>query len=461
MGGIAKSIMGGNSGPSENTIKSASIYPELRDPAYDAIQDARRLYEQGYAVPGLNRRSWEGVESTEDWASKFGGMIDEPTEYASWLSQGKGVGDAPGQEYLQNVYRNGAGTAGYGSQEQILQNLMQGNGAGYGTQEQILRDVMGKTGNLDYVHGVAGGQYLGGNPRMDAVLSDINRDTTRQYQSAIGSLEGGMSRAGGAGGSVESQLKARENEGLGRALAANEANIRYGDYNTERGYQQQAGMALPGMYQTDVQTKMGAAGQLNDMQRNWIQQQQGAAGQLSDMQYRKLMAEMQAATGAGAGYRQDIGQALQAGGLMPALGQAGFLPGQQLREAGEYTRQAGQQQANAGWEGLQQYLNMLKGVQGLTYNPGQVQQGASPTQNLIGTGMNMAGTAASIYGMSDRRLKTDVQEVGHGLYRWRYVWGGPIFEGPMAQDVPEVAVAGPGGYLMIPASLIREVPDGH
>jgi hypothetical protein len=64
--------------------------------------------------------------------------------------------------------------------------------------------------------------------------------------------------------------------------------------------------------------------------------------------------------------------------------------------------------------------------------------------------------------LSDRRLKTDVEEVGHGLYRWRYIWGGPLYEGPMAQDVLEVApelVGEIGGYLTIPASLIREVSD--
>jgi hypothetical protein len=82
---------------------------------------------------------------------------------------------------------------------------------------------------------------------------------------------------------------------------------------------------------------------------------------------------------------------------------------------------------------------------------------AAPTPAASGSAVT-GGQALS--GWSDRRLKTDLEEVGHGLYRWRYIWGGPLYEGPMAQDVLELApelVGEVSGYLTIPASLIREV----
>ena len=49
VGGVNKGLKGENMGPSESTIRSSQVYPDLRDPVYRSIQDARRLYEQGYS----------------------------------------------------------------------------------------------------------------------------------------------------------------------------------------------------------------------------------------------------------------------------------------------------------------------------------------------------------------------------------------------------------------------------
>jgi hypothetical protein len=223
-------------------------------------------------------------------------------------------------------------------------------------------------------------------------------------------------------------------------LAENEANVRYADYGKERGYQEAARHALPGALATETGAMTAAGGALND-----------AA-------YQRLKMQMDAANQAGQGYRSDIQQQLGAAGLMPGLGTSGFLPGQQLLSAGEYTRGNLERQNNAGWEGLQQYLDSLGGVKNLFSNQGQIQQAPDKGSQMVGNMSQLGSMAAMGWMMSDRRLKVDVEEVGHGLYRWRYVWGGPRYEGPMAQDVPG-AVPGPGGYLMIPASLIHEVSN--
>ena len=61
-------------------------------------------------------------------------------------------------------------------------------------------------------------------------------------------------------------------------------------------------------------------------------------------------------------------------------------------------------------------------------------------------------------GWSDRRLKTDIHVVGRSpsgltIYRFRYVWGGPVYVGVMAQDLlesrPEAVIRTDSGYFMV------------
>ena len=57
--------------------------------------------------------------------------------------------------------------------------------------------------------------------------------------------------------------------------------------------------------------------------------------------------------------------------------------------------------------------------------------------------MGGAGNLGSAALMSDERVKTDVKRVGtadNGLpiYSYRYIWGGPVQIGVMAQDVQKV-----------------------
>lgn len=64
---------------------------------------------------------------------------------------------------------------------------------------------------------------------------------------------------------------------------------------------------------------------------------------------------------------------------------------------------------------------------------------------------------------SDRRLKTDIVRLatlpsGIGLYRFRYIWGGPAWVGVMAQEVlmvrPDAVSRGPMGYLRVDYSKL-------
>ena len=219
---------------------------------------------------------------------------------------------------------------------------------------------------------------LGGNPYLDNVISTMNRGTKDAYGQRFAGLEGGMSRAGGMGGSMEALLRGKENEGLARSLAENEANVRYQDYGKERGYQEQARHALPGPMATETGAMSAAGGAINNaayqrlaaaqmsaaqqgqagdqfqqelglrgaqqaMQGDQFQQGLGmqAAQQAQQGDWQQLQARITGAQNAmagdqfqqqlkanaardtAAGYRSDIGQQLAAAGLMPGLVPAG------------------------------------------------------------------------------------------------------------------------------------------
>ncbi|WP_246713818.1 tail fiber domain-containing protein [Rhizobium leguminosarum] len=59
---------------------------------------------------------------------------------------------------------------------------------------------------------------------------------------------------------------------------------------------------------------------------------------------------------------------------------------------------------------------------------------------------------------SDRRLKTDIRRLGTSpagipIYAFRYIWGGPLFIGAMAQDLllirPDAVIQGETGYYRV------------
>lgn len=85
-----------------------------------------------------------------------------------------------------------------------------------------------------------------------------------------------------------------------------------------------------------------------------------------------------------------------------------------------------------------------------SYMQAQQQANANQTnsQNGFYNALGQLGSAAMVIGanggfLSDRRVKTDVSQVGtldNGLpvYAYRYIWGGPMQIGVMAQDVEKV-----------------------
>ncbi|CAO3358573.1 tail fiber domain-containing protein [Azospirillum palustre] len=102
-------------------------------------------------------------------------------------------------------------------------------------------------------------------------------------------------------------------------------------------------------------------------------------------------------------------------------------------------------------------------LMGATYNSYNGQMNAANAANANNTSMfnGVLGAAASVapYAimMSDRRVKRDIERIGTAgnglpLYRFQYIWGGPVQIGVMAQDVEEInpaAVVDVGGIKAV------------
>lgn len=93
------------------------------------------------------------------------------------------------------------------------------------------------------------------------------------------------------------------------------------------------------------------------------------------------------------------------------------------------------------------------------------QQRASQSNAAMGGLFGLAGSLGSAFMMSDLRLKTSIQSVGHTLglpvYEYRYIWDRitePLRRGVMAQDVikiyPNAVQVGADGYMSVNYSML-------
>lgn len=89
---------------------------------------------------------------------------------------------------------------------------------------------------IDYFGGVMRGDYLDGNPYLDQVLSRTNRDIRDNVGSAFSSA--GRYSSGAHAGVLTDRI------------ADNENRMRYQDYATERGYQQDAPIRMQGLIES-------------------------------------------------------------------------------------------------------------------------------------------------------------------------------------------------------------------
>lgn len=155
-----------------------------------------------------------------------------------------------------------------------------------------------------------------------------------------------------------------------------------------------------------------------------------------------------------------------------------------ILKAGDYAGQEIAQKSAARSQPINEIAALLGGGQIATPNFSISQPGGMPNTDVAGLINDAYGQEYNAYAqqmnqwnnvmgglfglgsaiISDRRLKKDVVRVGErfGLpvYEYRYVWGGPLRKGYMAQDVLSIfpqAVKRFGGWLALDSSKLPEV----
>jgi hypothetical protein len=201
---------------------------------------------------------------------------------------------------------------------------------------------------------------------------------------------------------------------------------------------------------------LARAGFGNQAKQDKFGDQMAARGFNNEARQQKFGNQLAARTFNNAGAQQTFGnqQGLRAAQLQEAYGgrnqsinEIATLLGLGQVQSPQFMSGPNNQVANTDTAGItmngyQQKLNAWQQQQ-------QQQQGMMG--GLFGLG------ASGIMAMSDRRLKTDVSFLGMlrdlPIYAFRYIWGGPMQVGVMAQDMlslrPSAVVVTPSGYLAV------------
>lgn len=187
---------------------------------------------------------------------------------------------------------------------------------------------------------------------------------------------------------------------------------------------------------------------------------QGAAGGLGNQRYLGELGNM-------LGWRgQDIQQQLGLGGLANQWGQA--MMGNQLGWGQLDMQQQGQDwnqmmgmmdwQRQGDWYDDNLFRSLLGGTGLGQGGPSSgmasgIYGSAAENQGMLGP---LAGVAGSFFGMSDRRLKSNIRKIGeHKGNNWyEYDLFGRRQIGVMAQEVPWAAAVHPSGFLMVDYSKV-------
>lgn len=382
MGGGSKG--GGNNPPPDSKMtKLGGPWMPMQDDLMGMLGQIKYLngntqLEYGPSVvQPWNAAQNQGYQGALGLAQQGAPQFGQATDFTGQVAGGGNVGAAPGSDFLAQLAGHGANDPASGLYGQIAQRAQQGSGG------------------LDYLQGAAGGKYLGSNPYLDSTINTALGDVTRQYtNSVVPQLESRMSQSGMLGSSVEQGMQGDAHRDLVDRLGSVESQMRMGDYQNERGLQQQAGMALPGAYGQEINTALA-----------------GAGGQAGDY-WQGLNAQLGGAQAAGAGYRQDVGQALDAGQGLESVYRGQYTPYEQMMTLGgsqqaqqERQNQEAQQQfqfyQNAPWQKLQMALGAYGGVAGMT-NPQAAAQYASAQmmQQQQQGGGGLAGTLGGLAGVA-------------------------------------------------------------
>ncbi len=343
--------------------------------------------------------------------------------------------------YGQNQIQNNGLTSAYNAPLSTYGGISSGangitTGGAFG---DVANAAGGPTSSATNLAGMASGADAGQNPYLMKMI----QDNANVIGNRVDSQMSGAGRYGSAG----------HGDALARSISAANNPLLSSAYESDRNRMLSASEQIDSANNAARQTQLGAlTGQTGVQGQNISNQLQGAAGQ----------------TGI-ANFGQN--NAAQWAGMIPALQQASYMPGQQLMAAGDYQNQYNQQgidlqrqmfdqQQQTPWTQLAKYAGSVSGLSPLMANAGTT-TGTAQTQQMTPwtqyAGLGIAGLGM----LSDRNEKTDIkklgkdEETGLDLYAYRYKGDPksyPKIVGPMAQDI-EKAMPGStdrvGGKLYV------------
>lgn len=281
---------------------------------------------------------------------------------------------------------------------QAYQDMLSGGGAGNGTLDQFAggANVYDPT-TQDYYKSILDPNYVSANPFVDKLVATTGADVTKAANQRFA--------ASGMGSGISSAF----GDLLTKNLANSENTIRYQNFNDASNRQ------------------LSAAGQADSQYNNGRALQLGAAQNQASNQ-------LAAASGADASHNASVQQMLAAAGLAPELAQAqyaGVSPALSLLGAS----------STIPYAGLQAYsgaLGSLAGQYGTTNSTGTSTSSGSIIDNIAK--LAQAGASVATAAKSDIRAKRDISRIGElsdglGVYRYRYLWDDEPRIGVMAQEV--------------------------
>lgn len=342
----------GNAPPDSVLTKIGGPWVPLQDSARQAIVQANDVnsagpWQYGPSRTALMSRSQldninSGVKTANDPAT-IQAML-RAMGYSGDVASGNQVNNYAGVGAVNNIANNGIADPTGGN----LGNLASGSMAG--------------SGGLDMIRATAGGQYLGANPYLDKQIQAANSDITDQFTgSVIPAIEGRMSMNGRMGSNAEQQMTSEAYKQLGQQLSQNEQTMRGNAYNTERGYQTQAQLALPGAWSGELNTQIGANQANAQDVYSRIQQQLAAASQAHGAQSADVAQALQAGQGLGQNFQNM---------MMPTDKTGELLAQEQANRQANLTEQSNRFQygQSAQYDQLQRYLKSLQGIASLGQN---------------------------------------------------------------------------------------------
>ena len=218
-----------------------------------------------------------------------------------------GLGEA------KNLYQT-AGPDYYGGQTYVGPSSQTTQALGLAGQRALAGNPLIPAAQQQQLRSIQGDYLSAGNPYFQQALAGPTQQATQAYNDAIKAAQGGASMAGRYGSGASADIQNRAANTLATTLANTYGNLAYGNYQQERGMQNQAVMNAPGLAQADygdISQLANVGKTAEDYQKTALQADIDRFNFEQNKPYQKLSSYLGAAYGAPMG---QVSTTTQSGG---------------------------------------------------------------------------------------------------------------------------------------------------